>query len=447
MGIKIAVNQLKPPFLDVDLQNARDYLDKELRQLSSLNPDWLCFCREKSSIALETVSFILKQRRALYRQGFPFEKKDYLRLIEEQMKKIKAVYLAFFSLSKGLVYEIKNSHLDVFVWLMLEPEFAENSVHFLLAFDQIENTDEEMAKMLVLHSKMPDMDYFLASCIDGLPQWAVKSFNYMTLRHSLSIALATHWFKEKKIEARIVFPVLSLFNVEQGQVWLDENARNEECLFERLLLDIKRGQEGRSFWFRALLEEESLNLSKDLSLFAMLLERKKPDDFDPHCKHAPIKLALSGKVSWVMRAVQYMKTCEEEEGAPWLQALYILYGKNSPVDPQELGVLYEWPQALMALDDWIAHGIEEGADVQGDFLRLGEPLCYASTLKALEDPFIDAQFRHWLWVQLCLYGRVFIFWDPFMPAFQQAAVFKKLETLKDPSYCFEKRYPNAVMGD
>ena len=444
MGTKIALNQLKPPFLEVDLQNARDYLDKELRQLSRLNSDWLCFCREKSEIALETVSFILRQRRALYLQGFPSEKNDYLPLIEEQMKKIKAVYLAFFSFSKGLIYEIKNTHLDVFVWLMLEPEFVENSVHFLLAFDQIENIDEEMGKMLVLHSKMPDMDYFLASCIDGLPQWALKSFNYMKLRHSLSIALATHWFKEKKIEARIVFPVLSLFNVEQGQVWLDENARNGECLFERLLLDIKRGQEGRSFWFRALLEEKgSLNISKDLSLFAMLLERKKPHDFDPHCRNAPIKLALSGKVSSVMRAVQYMQTCEEEEGIPWLQALYILYGKNCPAAPQELGVLYEWPQALMALSDWI----KQDRQVAGNFLRLGEPLCYASTLKALEDPFIDAQFRHWLWIQLCLYARVYIFWDPFMPAIQQAAIFKKLETLSDPSYCFDQRYPNAVMGD
>lgn len=432
MRTRITVNQLTTPLLISDVEKAMAYLYDEIRKLSELNPQWLAFFREKSSQAIETLSFILKQKVAMHEQGYPSKNKTYLTRIERQLRNIKSLYCAFFKHSPGLILEMHKSAPEVFVWLMLEPEFGDHLPHLLLAFYHLEAVDEDMATMLILHSNVSQLDSALAALIYAFPDWAQQSFICMTFRHSLSIGLAKHSLRKGKLNEEDVLPVLAMLDVEEGRQWVNEHATENQYLFERLLY-----LQNRKGWFGQYLNKHpQAQTSPNFHTFITALELHAWIHFDPHTENAPIELALNGRLEWVIQAFDHIKTCQnEQEVEPWLYAFYIIYGERLPFHPKDLGLYYTWNEAIVALDTWR----ESDAHRFTKSMRLGAPLSYATTLCAMKDPYIPASFRKWIWYQLCLHARVFVFWDVFMPHSQQEDIFTKLEALSYASSRFDQR--------
>lgn len=439
MRSKITVQQLPPPLADEDLQQATAYLHAEIRKLARLNPKWLVFCREKIALANETLSFLLKQRLRLHHQGYPSSTQDYLRLIEQQMDSLKAVYSAFFQLSPALIYEIPQQAPDVFVWLMFEPEFGDISPHLLLAFNQLEQLSPDMAKIIILHSSVAQLDVFLATITNSFPRWSAQAVTYMAWRHSLSIGLAKHWLQQRQLEPNIIHPILAMLSVQQSGLWLQQNSAEQDHLFERLV-----NHQHSNNWFRQYLADTPLSAqSKQASTFAKLLEWHQFMHFDPRAEQAPIELALTSKMDWVEVAVEQLAGCDEQQGEQWLYAFYIIYGDKFPLNPSHLGIDYQWPQAVTIVEQWVENDHHRLTSAT----RLGEKLTYASTLNALKDPIIPAPFRQWMWRQLCVHAHLFIFWDPLMPRLQQQQIITKLKSLRFASERFDLRNAYEIMGN
>ncbi|PKF50036.1 hypothetical protein AT251_14480 [Enterovibrio nigricans] len=391
-------------------------------------------------LANESLAYFIDQRLKLHNQGYPCRNIDYLALIEKQMVEIKSVYLSLFRLAPGFVYELKDQSPDVFVWLMLEPEFAASKTHFLAAFTQLEGLKPDLAKMLVIQSRAEQLDSLIASLAEGLPAYSERTFSFLRLRHSISNALTKHWLKEDILSERNAQSALAMSNIEEAKEWLDESVSGEDLLFERLL-----NKQDRNTWFRQYFGVDNQALpSTNVGLYARLLELKEFMAFDPKGEHAPVELMLIGRFDWVETALEHIFEFdyEEDKAEKWLQALYVIYGERLPLDPTAIGVDYSWEDALDVLNKWVEkndHWFSEPA-------RLGEKLSFDTTINSLKDPQINAEFRHWLWKQLCIHSRVYVLWDALMPVHQQDWILERLAQLKLASERFELRGRNATLG-
>lgn len=438
MRQRITKEQLSSALTNEDLAEAIEILDTEIAQLSELNPTWLEFCREKSAIAIESLSFLFRQWVRLHRKGYPSSSQDYLRLVERQMRDVKQVYIAFYRLSPGLVYELKDSAPELFIWLMLEPEFEQERQHLLAAIKTAETIDSKDATLLILHSKLAHLDITLARLIEGKVSASQLCFDLMRLRQTLSIGLAKHWMKEEALKEQDVHPVLAKFDVEDSVEWINEIQNDEKYLFELLLCKHDRGT-----WFRKRfgVQEEDLP-SEYVITFAKLLELVEFNQFDPSKDMAPIQMVLTGKPEWILAALDHVMTLDEEQGEEWLFALDVVYGERFPLNPHELGVEYEWEEAIASLEDWRdsnEHNVNKS-------MRLGEVLTFESTMRAMTNARIPEHYRTWIWRHLCIHGRVYIPWEWSMPAVQQDWLFSKVSDQPAAIERFNLRNQNATVG-
>lgn len=438
MRQRITKEQLNSALNDDDLTKAIEKLDAQVAQLSDMNPAWLEFCREKSAVAIESLSFLFKQWVMLHRKGYPSTSQDYLRLVERQMGDVKQVYIAFYKLHPGLVYELKDLAPELFVWLMLEPEFEQEISHLLAAIKIAEAIDSNDATLLLLHSKIRDLDITLTRLIEGKVSMRKLCFELMRLRQTLSIGLAKHWIKEESLKEHEVHPVLAKFDVEDSVKWINEIQNDEKYLFELLLCKHDRGT-----WFRKRfsVEEEGLP-SEQVTTYAKLLELVEFNQFDPSLDMAPVQMVLTGRAEWITSALEHVMALDEEQGEEWLFALYIVYGERFPLNPHELGVEYEWEQALAILEDWC----DTGESRVNKSIRLGVALTYESSVQAMNDKNIPAKYRTWIWRHLCIHGRIYIPWNWAMPAIQQNWLFSKLSEQPAAIERFNLRNQNATLG-
>ncbi|CAM3213879.1 hypothetical protein [Vibrio neptunius] len=437
MRQRITKQQLSSALSDSDLTQAIQTLDEQIALLSDLRPAWLEFCHEKSAVAIESLSFLFKQWVRLHRKGYPATSQDYLRLVERQMAEIKQVYIAFYKLHPGLVYELKDTAPALFVWLMLEPEFEQHTSYLIAAIKVAEDIDVNEATLLLLHSKRHTLDITLTQLVEGKVSMRSLCFEALRLRQTLSVGLAKHWLKETSLEAQQVHPVLAKFDVEDSIEWINEIDSDEEYLFELLLCKHDRGT-----WFRKRfgIEQQALP-SEHVATYAKLLELVEFDQFDPSLEMAPIQMVLTGRPDWIETALEHLMTLKDGQ-EEWLFALYVVYGERFPLNPHLLGVEYQWEQAMAVLENWR----DSGENHVNTAIRHGVPVTFESSVQAMMDHNIPANYRTWIWRHLCIHGRVYIPWNWAMPAIQQNWLFSKLSEQSAAIERFNLRNQNATLG-
>ncbi|KLN63050.1 hypothetical protein [Vibrio sp. VPAP30] len=438
MRQRIGAEHLNAPITSQQIDTALENSERTIDALSALSDRWLSFCNEKLLLASESLGFLLRQRVQIHKQGYPSRDNTYLNLIERQIDELKQVYLSFYRLAPGLIHQQKDVEPGIYAWLMFQHEFGDELDNLLSGVRYLDELDTTTATLIVTHSSLSSLDNVLAELIEGQAKSASLYFECLRLRQTLSVGLVKHWYKAGRINAELACPTLALNDVEEGVSWLSENAQGDQYLFERL---ITKGD--RSTWFRRYFGTEAKHISSSKTkTFAKLLEIKEFMEFDIESSLAPIDFALSGDCKLVPIVMENLQHFDDHQYEIWLQALYVVYGSQLPIKPQNFGIDYDRQQAHDLLSDWVA----QDKHIQNLPSRLGYALNFDTTLTAMQDPNIGFTFRQWMWRQLCIQSRAYIPWNMVMPVHQQDWNFRNFKVTPSVSERFNLRSTNAVMG-
>ncbi len=438
MRQRISVEQITSPISDDERNQALSVIDQQITALSQLDSHWLAFCHEKIALANENMGFSLRQWQQAHRRGYPSRDIPYLRLIEKQFAKLSEAYLALYRFAPGLIYELKASAPEIYVWLMLHSSLGESLGNVLSALDCAGELEANFALLAVTQSNLPGLDAHLVACVEGQVSFAPHCLTWLLERQSVSTSLLKRWLKAALFPARTLHLALASFNHSDSIEWLEENAEYDQHLFERLLV-----KQDRNTWFRRTFGiEQSALESHSAQTYAKLLELKEFMAFDVTAKTAVTQYALCGETSWTPAVIEHLQGLDEQAGEAWLQALYLVYGDLLPVKPSALGIDYQWSEAVELLTQWQA-GPQPVLTLPS---RLGFALSFESSLSAMRSSEIDEQLRRWIWRQLCLHCRVYLGWHPMLPVVQQDWLFRKLKETSTAAERFNLRNHHAVVG-
>ncbi|PTO67452.1 hypothetical protein [Vibrio splendidus] len=438
MRQKIGIDQLNQPITNEDVELAIANAESTLTLLDELPVKWLDMCNEKLSLASETLDFLLKQRLQIHKRGYPSVKLEYLALAERQIKDLTNVYLSFYRLAPGLIHQLKQSEPTIYAWLMLSSELGQEHENLLCGLSMLDELDYQAAKLLVVQSSLRDIDLVIIEMVEGGCKLPLLYLECLQLRQTVTVGLLKRWLKDKRFSKHKTHLFLSLQNDVESVVWLAENSKGSQNLFERLL-----SKEDRGTWFR---KEFGTSIDSvfdsEVVTFAKLLELKEFGNFDPSSVMAPFDFVLHGLNEHVPQIVDLLFSLDEFEGEDWIQALYIVYGKRLPVTPKNLGIDFEWHEMLEKLKQWA----ESDAYRQVSPGRMGQPLTLETSIQAMFDTQVSAAFRIWIWRQVCLHTRSYIPWDMTMPAHQQKWNITRLTQNSTASERFGLRSNHAVVG-
>lgn len=438
MRQKIGIDQLNQPITNEDVELAIANAGSTLTLLDELPVKWLDMCNEKLSLASETLDFLLKQRLQIHKRGYPSVKLEYLALAERQIKDLTNVYLSFYRLAPGLIHQLKQSEPTIYAWLMLSSELGQEHENLLCGLSMLDELDYQAAKLLVVQSSLRDIDLVIIEMVEGGCKLPLLYLECLQLRQTVTVGLLKRWLKDKRFSKHKTHLFLSLQNDVESVVWLAENSKGSQNLFERLL-----SKEDRGTWFR---KEFGTSIDSvfdsEVVTFAKLLELKEFGNFDPSSVMAPFDFVLHGLNEHVPQIVDLLFSLDEFEGEDWIQALYIVYGKRLPVTPKNLGIDFEWHEMLEKLKQWA----ESDAYRQVSPGRMGQPLTLETSIQAMFDTQVSAAFRIWIWRQVCLHTRSYIPWDMTMPAHQQKWNITRLTQNSTASERFGQRSNHAVVG-
>ncbi|MEZ8501407.1 hypothetical protein AB6D08_08850 [Vibrio splendidus] len=438
MRQKIGIDQLNQPITNEDVELAIANAGSTLTLLDELPVKWLDMCNEKLSLASETLDFLLKQRLQIHKRGYPSVKLEYLALAERQIKDLTNVYLSFYRLAPGLIHQLKQSEPTIYAWLMLSSELGQEHENLLCGLSMLDELDYQAAKLLVVQSSLRDIDLVIIEMVEGGCKLPLLYLECLQLRQTVTVGLLKRWLKDKRFSKHKTHLFLSLQNDVESVVWLAENSKGSQNLFERLL-----SKEDRGTWFR---KEFGTSIDSvfdsEVVTFAKLLELKEFGNFDPSSVMAPFDFVLHGLNEHVPQIVDLLFSLDEFEGEDWIQALYIVYGKRLPVTPKNLGIDFEWHEMLEKLKQWA----ESDAYRQVSPGRMGQPLTLETSIQAMFDTQVSAAFRVWIWRQVCLHTRSYIPWDMTMPAHQQKWNITRLTQNSTASERFGLRSNHAVVG-
>ncbi|MDP2502263.1 hypothetical protein BCT47_25165 [Vibrio splendidus] len=438
MRQKIGIDQLNQPITNEDVELAIANAGSTLTLLDELPVKWLDMCNEKLSLASETLDFLLKQRLQIHKRGYPSVKLEYLALAERQIKDLTNVYLSFYRLAPGLIHQLKQSEPTIYAWLMLSSELGQEHENLLCGLSMLDELDYQAAKLLVVQSSLRDIDLVIIEMVEGGCKLPLLYLECLQLRQTVTVGLLKRWLKDKRFSKHKTHLFLSLQNDVESVVWLAENSKGSQNLFERLL-----SEEDRGTWFR---KEFGTSIDSvfdsEVVTFAKLLELKEFGNFDPSSVMAPFDFVLHGLNEHVPQIVDLLFSLDEFEGEDWIQALYIVYGKRLPVTPKNLGIDFEWHEMLEKLKQWA----ESDAYRQVSPGRMGQPLTLETSIQAMFDTQVSAAFRIWIWRQVCLHTRSYIPWDMTMPAHQQKWNITRLTQNSTASERFGLRSNHAVVG-
>ncbi|MEZ8545602.1 hypothetical protein AB6C74_22330 [Vibrio splendidus] len=438
MRQKIGIDQLNQPITNEDVELAIANTGSTLTLLDELPVKWLDMCNEKLSLASETLDFLLKQRLQIHKRGYPSVKLEYLALAERQIKDLTNVYLSFYRLAPGLIHQLKQSEPTIYAWLMLSSELGQEHENLLCGLSMLDELDYQAAKLLVVQSSLRDIDLVIIEMVEGGCKLPLLYLECLQLRQTVTVGLLKRWLKDKRFSKHKTHLFLSLQNDVESVVWLAENSKGSQNLFERLL-----SKEDRGTWFR---KEFGTSIDSvfdsEVVTFAKLLELKEFGNFDPSSVMAPFDFVLHGLNEHVPQIVDLLFSLDEFEGEDWIQALYIVYGKRLPVTPKNLGIDFEWHEMLEKLKQWA----ESDAYRQVSPGRMGQPLTLETSIQAMFDTQVSAAFRIWIWRQVCLHTRSYIPWDMTMPAHQQKWNITRLTQNSTASERFGLRSNHAVVG-
>ncbi|AUI87863.1 hypothetical protein BS333_15830 [Vibrio azureus] len=438
MRQKISVEQVNASIDQQQVEKSIELAEHAINELSALSEAHLCFCEEKLDTASESFAFLLKQWVQLFKRGYPSREHEYLRLIERQMNELKQVYFAFYRLAPGLIHMQKTTQPDIYVWLMLQPEFGAQLDNLLCGLSQLNELEQSTADLLVAQSQLVNIDQVLVELIEGRAANSLRYFDCLKVRHTLSISLIKRWLKAGIVSEKLAYSLLAQNDVKEAIEWLNDHAQSQQHLFERLLT-----KHDRTTWFRQYFGTDPNELPSKLVLtYGKLLDLAEFSVFDVHSEQAPYDFVLCGDTNLVPEIIDHVTGLDEFDGEIWVQALYVVYGDDLPLTPKQVGIELEWEEVIQLLQNWLE---EEGFEKRLPS-RLGFELSFDSTLAAMQNTDINHIFRQWLWRQLCIHSRAFLPWNMVMPVFQQEWIFHSLKSVPSARERFNLRNSNAIVG-
>ncbi|MGR5094568.1 hypothetical protein ACPV5O_05155 [Vibrio maritimus] len=416
---------------------AQDKVQQQVKQLTKLSANWIAFSEEKLMLSSESLLFLLRQRQSIFLRGFPSSDNEYLALIERQMGELKRVYIAFYNLHPGLIHRLSSEQPEVYIWLMLQVEFSNETSNLLSALSLLDKVSVEMASMLTIQSRVQGLDVLLAKMIDGDCPLKAQYLVSLNHRQTLSVALCKHWLRKERLSPDLLNPILAMQQVEEATEWLNTQV-TDAFLFECIMTKHDRGT-----WFRKQFGIEISDISSDeVVTFGKLLELSEFEPWNLSSKNADIDFVLGGNTNLVPSIVEQLLSIDEIEGERWIQALHAVYGPKLPILPSEVGVDKEWEEVVDILEEWV----EDERHITPYPFRVGKALSFESTISAMRNPDVSALLRVWLWRHLCVHSRAFIPWAPMMSAHQQEWNFTKLASTPSAIERFNMRSQNAVVG-
>lgn len=286
MQQRLGVEHLNQPITSQLVETAIMNTERTINELSELSPTWLSFCNEKLQLASESLGFLLKQRVRFYEKGYPSRDLDYLKLIDHQIEELKQVYLSFYRFAPGVVHRLKYEEREIYAWLMLQPELGHDLDNLMCGLNILNDLEPAVAKVFAVQSQIENFDSVLAELIEGQSKNSSFYLDCLRLRQTLSIGLIKRWVNAGSIPPQAAFPILAVQDVAEGVEWINENAREDQYLFECLITKSDRGT-----WFRQQFGIETGSvLSTQAVTYAKLLELKECMAFDIDAPMAPCTL-------------------------------------------------------------------------------------------------------------------------------------------------------------
>lgn len=431
------VEDVKDALSDADKVEAHAIIEQSKAALSHFSDAKIQFLQNKATLAAETMSFYIKQQYRFHEQGYPCQEVAYLSVLEKKLTLSLAVFIALYRINPAFLYTIYDEFPDVLAWLCLNEAFAvEDEKMPIIGLSLIDTLDKKLITGLLLRSNSIALDKVMARLVEGKSAASELYVHCLTLRQRISISLVKHWISMSFLPALDLHTQLALSNVTNSIEWLNEREPSDAILFTQLVL-----KEDRATWFRQQYSPESPP-SEEATMYAKLLGLKEFSEFDIEHRDAPFHFMLSGDTSLTPSIVSCINTLDERQGVIWCEALQVVYGDSFPFLPSKIDINIEWHDVLVILNKWI----DNKQFKSNTTLRFGQALSFDASIEALKSADINANFRIWLWRELCVLSRVHFHWHPQLSAQQQFRLLNSISQIALVRERFNLRGKHAALG-
>ena len=426
---------------DADLDLLRVERDDAIAIMTSIDTAQSHFCIDKSTLAAEAASFYLKQRQRIFNSGFPSSLLPYLTLVKDKLTQLSHVFIELYKIHPGYIYFLKDNYPDVVIWTLLST-----------GFEQIDKKACLFA--ITMSDALGVQEWQSIACLAGSEQLAPVSrllmqsssvsssllFATLQLRGELSSTFALALLNaDCIIDKEIVHRYLVTQNVPSSCAWLTEQPVNSANVFEQLLSRVDRGA-----WFRTVYDPDQAEIPDEMKVFGYILDIPEYTHIaiDLNSPLAPIMFALKGDSSTANDVITLLSSMDEDTAEPWIVSLYIVFGDKLPVLPSQIGRDIDYALAVTEIQGWW-QGISDGLFSSW---RYGERPSFDNTLEILASIEVTADFRQWIWNELCVICRGYFPWNSLVNAQHQYAALSKMKGNSIARERYNLRAQYAVMG-
>jgi len=424
---------------DEHLDLLRLELSNAVALVTSIDTSQSRFCIDKSTLAAETASFYLKQRQNIFNSGFPSAQLPYLTLVTQKLTQLNNVFIELYKIDVGYIYFLKDSYPDVALWALLSIglEKIDNRSSFF-AISIADALSEASWKSI---ASLSDSEGFCAASRILIQSSSIRSsllFDTLQLRGELSSKFAmTLLSLDCTIDEEIMHRYLVTQNLPSSCDWMVKQPVTPGNVFEHLL-----SRPDRREWFRTQCYP---NVTVDeLAIFGDILgiSEYTHSAFEPSCPIATVRFALKGDSRDVNQVIAMLSEINEDTGESWIVALYVIFGTQLPVLPSQIGTDIDYSVAVKEIQTWWG----ERSEIVFSFWRSGDLQNFDNSLNLLASVEVTANFRMWIWKELCVICRGYFPWNSLVKAERQYSVLSKMRSNCVAKERYNVREKNAVVG-
>ncbi|MGC3835169.1 hypothetical protein [Moritella viscosa] len=426
---------------DEYLDSLRLELNNAVVLVTSADTSQSRFCIDKSTLAAETASFYLKQRQRIFNSGFPSSQLPYLTLVTQKLTQLNNVFIELYKINSGYIYFLKDTYPDVAIWTLLSIGVERiDKRACLFAITMSDTLGEKSWKRIASLSDSEELAIASRTLIQSSSVYASLLFETLQSLGALSSKFAmTLLNSDCTINKEIVHRYLVTQNLPSSCAWLIEQPVTPVNIFEHLLSRVDR-----STWFRMTYDPKQVEITDEMMIFGSILDIPEyvdiPIDFG--FSLAPIMFALKGDSSAVNDIITMLSTIDEDTAEPWIVALYIVFGEQLPVLPSQIGSDIDYSLAITQIQTWW----ENKGNVLFSSWRYGEPQSFDNSLELLASVEVTADFRLWIWKELCITCRGYFPWNSLVNAEHQYTVLSKMKGNSIARERYNLRAQHAIMG-
>ncbi|MCG7497902.1 hypothetical protein MHO82_13610 [Vibrio sp. Of7-15] len=426
-----------------DLNLLKQKVDEAIGRVNEDSSAVSVFCKEKATLAGEALSFYVKQLKRQLSIGLPQESQPYWKLVKKNIHKVENALVELFKIDPGYVYLLAEEYPDSAVWmcqsLALEKVDKLSSQYSLLWIDLL---GEKEWRSLAYLSPSVGLQISLELMVHGETKFSPFCFSIQKDKNELSTQYVQLLLKNERRDVQhSANEYLATKNLADNVEWLLENTKAEDNLFSHILV-----RSDRTAWFRELYINTEQNMDTEMVCWATVLELPEVEDLTGKIEianeFAHVVFALSGDTSRVADILTYLKSADENTIDQWVNTLYVMFGEQLPLQPNQLGIDIEYDSAINLLVEWWQQSSYGG----GSKLRLGKRIHFESSVDVLLSPHIHAELRLWVWKELCIVSRAYFPWSPYLMPEKQMPSLLRFKANAAAKERFNLRSRHAIVG-